>query len=378
MKSTLLSGITIFSIFVLFLSVGAVIAHDSSEDLIGTTSIENSHTVQETQAENQVSNILTEFNPTPHESSPGGIQVLENNQFANMNTTNSSNHTIPGFELFAHNPDLNSDGTINIDDVLILINNWNTCVPQSDCMYDIDGNGAVDSNDLHILLSLWGMDMPLVSTSPDFDQDGDVDVDDLMYLINHWGACVQHTAQSTGTQITTLSSGLPFCLADLDYDNTVGDIDLALLLAAWSPPTIPGNNTNTTVPPSGNGGPDSDSGSSGSDGACYKYSYVCTEWSQCTEGQQARTCTFQRYQCASAPTPLVTIKPTLTQTCAIQNLGTTDQEQQPTGISQVFSQLTGAVIGLNQKSRGFFGAILFIAALAIAVVIVAFVRSKKN
>jgi hypothetical protein len=51
--------------------------------------------------------------------------------------------------------DANADGSVNVDDLLIVINSWGAC--KSDCC------------------------------PGDFNLDGFIDVDDLLIVINHWG-----------------------------------------------------------------------------------------------------------------------------------------------------------------------------------------------
>ncbi len=52
--------------------------------------------------------------------------------------------------------DLNGDGSVNGQDLGILLQNWGACPPKGACVADIDGNGIVDGGDLGALLSDWG------------------------------------------------------------------------------------------------------------------------------------------------------------------------------------------------------------------------------
>ena len=52
--------------------------------------------------------------------------------------------------------DLNGDGMVGVDDLLILLGNWGPCADCDDCVADIDGDCSVGVKDLLILLANWG------------------------------------------------------------------------------------------------------------------------------------------------------------------------------------------------------------------------------
>ena len=52
--------------------------------------------------------------------------------------------------------DLNGDGTINVQDLLIVLENWGECDVPYNCPADLDGDEVVDVNDLLFLLNQWG------------------------------------------------------------------------------------------------------------------------------------------------------------------------------------------------------------------------------
>ena len=53
--------------------------------------------------------------------------------------------------------DIDGDGAVTFQDLLILLGTWGTCPdPPAECPADIDGNGKVDFTDLLILLGNWG------------------------------------------------------------------------------------------------------------------------------------------------------------------------------------------------------------------------------
>jgi len=53
----------------------------------------------------------------------------------------------------------------------------------SECPADITGDGTVDIDDLFEILNNWG------GISPDLTGDGNVDIDDLFVILNAWGPC---------------------------------------------------------------------------------------------------------------------------------------------------------------------------------------------
>ena len=57
------------------------------------------------------------------------------------------------------------------------------------CIADLDGCGTVDIFDLLILLQSWG---PCRGCNADFNDDGVVDGEDFGYLLGHWGSCVKN------------------------------------------------------------------------------------------------------------------------------------------------------------------------------------------
>jgi len=51
--------------------------------------------------------------------------------------------------------DINHDGFVNVDDLLILLTSWGDCQDPIACDSDLDGNGATDADDLLLLLKVW-------------------------------------------------------------------------------------------------------------------------------------------------------------------------------------------------------------------------------
>lgn len=109
--------------------------------------------------------------------------------------------------------DLNGDGVVNFDDVLIVLQVYaeGGC---DGCPADVNGDGVVNLDDVLQVLADAGACPELCPA--DLDGDGTVDLGDLLLLISAFGDC-------------------PFgdCPADIDGSGSVNLLDLLLLLAAW-------------------------------------------------------------------------------------------------------------------------------------------------
>jgi hypothetical protein len=53
------------------------------------------------------------------------------------------------------------------------------------CDGDINGNGAVDIDDLLVVINAWG----LRDEEGDINSSGEVDIDDLLIIVQGWGPC---------------------------------------------------------------------------------------------------------------------------------------------------------------------------------------------
>ena len=64
-------------------------------------------------------------------------------------------------------------------------NNWVNVVCLIDCNGDLDNDGFVNVNDLLMIIDQWGS-----SNSPaDINEDGIVDIADLLMVVGDWGPC---------------------------------------------------------------------------------------------------------------------------------------------------------------------------------------------
>ena len=52
--------------------------------------------------------------------------------------------------------DVDGDGTINANDLLIIFANWGACADCNNCPADLDGDCNVNTNDLLVLFAFWG------------------------------------------------------------------------------------------------------------------------------------------------------------------------------------------------------------------------------
>ena len=84
--------------------------------------------------------------------------------------------------------DCNADGQADyeqISDGSLEDTDGNGIPDVCDCPADFNGDGSVTVNDLLIVIAQWGTDGPL----GDADADGMVDINDLLICIQSWGGC---------------------------------------------------------------------------------------------------------------------------------------------------------------------------------------------
>jgi len=74
--------------------------------------------------------------------------------------------------------DIYGDGWVSTNDVRLTGSG-----DDGPCPADITGDGTVDIDDLFEILNNWG------GISPDLTGDGNVDIDDLFVILNAWGPC---------------------------------------------------------------------------------------------------------------------------------------------------------------------------------------------
>ena len=53
-------------------------------------------------------------------------------------------------------PDTNGDGSVDVNDILAVIDAWGDCPPDDDCPADVDLDGTVGVNDVLLIISEWG------------------------------------------------------------------------------------------------------------------------------------------------------------------------------------------------------------------------------
>jgi len=60
----------------------------------------------------------------------------------------------------ARSPDLNADGQIDIEDLILLIERWGQQDPTCDIAPQPFGDGIVDRSDLELLMTYWEQEIP--------------------------------------------------------------------------------------------------------------------------------------------------------------------------------------------------------------------------
>ncbi|MCH8822906.1 MAG: hypothetical protein IH984_05285 [Planctomycetes bacterium] len=92
------------------------------------------------------------FGYQPGEYQPNALDDLEGNNFQILA------NAIYYVSSFAEpSADLNGDGTVNMDDLLIMLSAWGDCPDRNECCpADLDEDGAVGTSDILILFEQWG------------------------------------------------------------------------------------------------------------------------------------------------------------------------------------------------------------------------------
>lgn len=136
-------------------------------------------------------------------------------------------------------PDLSGNGTVDVDDALIMFPLYNTADPRA----DLDGDGTVGDSDVNILTDNFGAACP--SCVADLDLDGDVDAADRVLLEAAYGRDCRGDLGRDGDIETAdvdiltdnywgpvPSPSHPAARADLDGDSTVNINDFLLIAPA--------------------------------------------------------------------------------------------------------------------------------------------------
>jgi len=98
--------------------------------------------------------------------------------------------------------DLNGDFFVGIDDLNAMLANWNQNVFPGDASAgDINGDGFVGIDDLNTLLGNWNLLIPSVDPWADPTLDGFVGIDDLNLVLGNWNLGVPPAANSSGAAV---------------------------------------------------------------------------------------------------------------------------------------------------------------------------------
>lgn len=133
--------------------------------------------------------------------------------------------------------DLNFDGYVGLDDLDMVLQNWNKQLIVQQLYGDIDGDNFVGLDDLSILLSHWNNTVaPGSFHLGDLDVDGYVGLQDLSILLGEWNKTVPPSDPLVG---------------DVTRDGFVGLDDLSIVLGHWNAGTPPPAEVLALVPEPG-------------------------------------------------------------------------------------------------------------------------------
>ncbi len=133
--------------------------------------------------------------------------------------------------------DLNGDGFVGIQDLNVVLSNWNQGVIPGNIPGDLDDDGFVGIEDLNVVLGAWNQTVALGDAmAGDPSGDGFVGIEDLNLILGNWNA---------GTPSGNLLFG------DVNGDGFVGIEDLNTVLGNWNDGTPPPTEALTNVPEPG-------------------------------------------------------------------------------------------------------------------------------
>ncbi len=126
----------------------------------------------------------------------------------------------------AESGDLNRDRFVGIEDLSMVLSNWNQSVKPPDPLFgDTNNDGFIGIEDLNKVLSNWNQNVtPGDASTGDLNNDGFVGIEDLSFILSEWN---QHIAPI---------DPLP---GDANGDGFVGIEDLNAVLGNWNAGTPP-------------------------------------------------------------------------------------------------------------------------------------------
>ena len=96
--------------------------------------------------------------------------------------------------------DLNGDFFVGIDDLNTILGNWNQSVfPGNAAAGDINGDGFVGIDDLNTVLGNWNFTIPTVDVRADPSGDGFIGIDDLNTVLGNWNAGTPPPTEASAT-----------------------------------------------------------------------------------------------------------------------------------------------------------------------------------
>jgi len=112
--------------------------------------------------------------------------------------------------------DINGNGVVNIDDLVILLNSWGDCPLDGDCPSDLNYDGLIGEEDRDVLLALFYTDGIFNFSDTDVDGNGVVNIDDLVEVLINFGTCEENST----------------CSGDIYLDSVIDEIDLNIVLVS--------------------------------------------------------------------------------------------------------------------------------------------------
>jgi hypothetical protein len=158
-----------------------------------------------------------------------------------------------------YDPDIDQDGDVDVDDLLLVQNAWGPCPsPPDPCPSDINRDGVVNVDDMNLVIEAWGRDCSNYPTPPpaqivgfssmcDFQRCGDVNCDrvidqtdyDLVEEVVGYPAIncrrgdVNGDGEIDGNDLEIIRANFERCLGDVNGDCQVNVDDLLAVQSAW-------------------------------------------------------------------------------------------------------------------------------------------------
>jgi hypothetical protein len=154
--------------------------------------------------------------------------------------------------------DLDCSGNVTLADIMIMVEYWGyditregcpECCYEKDpsgidenrvCCIDLNGDGVIDIQDIMIVVNYWNTDVPPSPTAVDLDCSGDVTLSDVMIMVEYWGYNLteEDCPDCCVPEIPDIVEDRECCI-DLNNDSFIDIQDIMIVTSYW----------NTDVPP---------------------------------------------------------------------------------------------------------------------------------